>query len=385
MERWLKMKTERVGILTGGGDCAGLNAAIKWATKGLLDANLQKEYGRRFEVIGILRGWAGLQNYAPGTDGGDKYNLMPLNEEIVRTWDRHGGTNLFSSRTNPFKSEESAKRTIENINKLGLDAIIAIGGEDSQSVSMNLVRKGVNVVGIPKTIDKDLMGTDYSLGFATSVEIIKEEIGRLRTTAGSHNRIFVVETMGRHAGHLALQGGIAGGACMILIPEVDFEVEKVISILKHRQNSGARYDILVVAEGAKPIRHHDVVQSKELDEFGHTLLGGVGENLAKEIKNAGVGEVRHVVLSHLQRGGEPNQVDVRMGRAFGLAAAELVMQRKYGMMVSLRDNIITSVPILDAIRKDENGVTIINRVNVEMEYDRERYVATRRTLGMKMN
>jgi len=252
-------------------------------------------------------------------------------------------------------------------------------------VSMNLVRRGVNVVSIPKTIDKDLMGTDSSLGFATSVEIIKEEIGRLRTTAGSHNRIFVVETMGRHAGHLALQGGIAGGACMILIPEVDFELDKVIKILEARKKSGARYDILVVAEGAKPIRHHDVVQSKDVDEFGHVLLGGVGENLAKEIKKAGFAEVRYVVLSHLQRGGEPNQIDVRMGRAFGLAAAELVMQRKYGMMVSLRDNIVTQVPILEAIRKDENGVTITNRVNIELEYDRERYIATRRTLGTKLN
>ncbi len=379
------MKKERVGILTGGGDCAGLNAAIKWATKGLLDANLQKEYKRDFEVIGIKKGWGGLQNFSPDANGNDPESIMPLNESDVRTWDRHGGTNLFSSRTNPFKSEETVQRTLDNIKKLGLEAIIAIGGEDTQSVSMGLTKKGINVVSIPKTIDKDLMGTDYSLGFATAVEVIKEEIGRLRTTAGSHNRIFVVETMGRHAGHLALQGGIAGGACMILIPEVDFEIDKVLKTLEIRKKSGARYDILVVAEGAKPVRHHDVLQSKEVDEFGHVMLGGVGENLAKDIKKAGFAEVRFVVLSHLQRGGEPSQIDIRMGRAFGLAAAELVAQRKYGMMVSLRDNIITSIPILDAIRKDEHGVTIINRVNVEMEYDREKYIATRRTLGIKIN
>jgi len=172
---------------------------------------------------------------------------------------------------------------------------------------------------------------------------------------------------------------------MILIPEVDFEIDKVISTLEHRKKTGARYDIMVVAEGAKAVRRHDVTISKELDEFGHEQLGGVGENLAKEIKKAGFAEVRFVVLSHLQRGGEPTQMDIRAGRAFGLAAAELVMQRKYGMMVCLRDNIITYIPILDAIRKDENGVTITNRVNVEMEYDTERYIATRRTLGMKMN
>ncbi|MFA6447865.1 MAG: ATP-dependent 6-phosphofructokinase [bacterium] len=379
------MKKERVGILTGGGDCAGLNAAVKWATKGLLDPNLQKQYDRDFEVVGIKNGWGGLQNFSPDATGNDPDNIMHLDEGIVRTWDRHGGTNLFSSRTNPFKSEESLKKTLTNIKKLELDAIIAIGGEDTQSVSMGLTKEGINVVSIPKTIDKDLIGTDYSLGFATAVEVIKEEIGRLRTTAGSHNRIFVVETMGRHAGHLALQGGIAGGACMILIPEVDFELEKVIKTLEARKHSGARYDILVVAEGAKPVRRHDVVLSKELDEFGHVLLGGVGENLAKEIKKAGFAEVRFVVLSHLQRGGEPSQIDVRMGRAFGLAAAELIAQRAYGLMVCLRDNVITSIPILDAIRKDENGITMTNRVDVDTEYDKERYIATRRTLGMKMN
>lgn len=379
------MKKEKVGILTGGGDCAGLNPAIKWATKGLLDEELSKEYERNFEVIGILGGWKGLRDFNPDKDGNDTQNIIPLDAAMVRTWDRHGGTNLYSSRTNPLKDEESLKKTLKNIEKIGLDAIVAIGGEDTQSVSVGLMKKGVNVIGIPKTIDKDLMGTDYSLGFATAVEIIKQEIGRLRTTAGSHNRIFVVETMGRHAGHLALQGGIAGGACMILIPEVDFEMETVIKTLDKRKGSGARYDILVVAEGAKPVHHRDVTQSKELDEFGHAQLGGIGEHLASEIKKAGFAEVRFVVLSHLQRGGEPTQMDARLGRAFGLAAAELAMQRRYGNMVSLRDNMITFVPLQEVIRKDEKGHTVINAVNVEMEYDRERYIATRRTLGMKMN
>ncbi len=379
------MKTEKVGILTGGGDCAGLNPAIKWATKGLLDEQLCKEYGRKFEVVGIKNGWGGLVNYNPDKDGNDPENIVPLDESVVRTWDRHGGTNLYSSRTNAVKDEETAKKTLKNIEKMGLDVIIAIGGEDTQTVSHGLFKRGMNVVSIPKTIDKDLVGTDYSLGFSTAVEVIKEEIGRLRTTAGSHNRIFVVETMGRHAGHLALQGGIAGGACMILLPEVDFDMEKVIKALHERKDKGARYDILVVAEGAKPSHHRDVTVSRELDEFGHVRLGGIGERLADDIKKAGFAEVRFVVLSHLQRGGEPSQIDVRMGRAFGLAAAELVMQRRYGNMVSLRDNVITFMPLPDVIRKDEKGQTIINTVNIEMEYDTERYIATRRTLGLKIN
>ncbi len=379
------MAKERIGILTGGGDCAGLNPAIKWATKGLLDEDLNREYSREFEVYGILRGWAGLQNCKPDSKGEDPENVIPLSAQMVRTWDRYGGTNLGSSRTNPLKAEDTLNRTLENVKKLGLEAIIAIGGEDTQSVSAGLVKRGVNVVSIPKTIDKDLMATDSSLGFATAIEIIKEEIGRLRTTAGSHNRIFVVETMGRHAGHLALQGGIAGGACMILIPEIDFNMEKVIASLQKRKDSGARYDILVVAEGAKPTRHHEMLQSNEIDEFGHVKLGGVGEFIANQLKKAGFPEVRFVVLSHLQRGGDPTQFDIRLGRSFGLAAAELVMQRKYGYMVSLRDNIITSVPITDAIKKDENGKTITNRVNVDLEYDKERYIATRRVLGLKIN
>jgi len=302
----------------------------------------------------------------------------------VRTWDRVGGTNLGSSRTNPFRDEKTLKRTLRNIKSLQIEVIIAIGGEDTLGVAEGLRQRGINVVGIPKTIDKDLCGTDYSLGFSTAVEVISEEIGRLRTTAGSHERIFVVETMGRHAGHLALQGGIAGGACMILIPEYDFDVDRVLHILRRRKKMGARYDIVVVAEGARPKHHTELTKTTEVDEFGHKILGGIGEFVARQIKKEKTSEVRWVTLSHLQRGGSPSAYDIRMGRAFGLAAAELAMRRDYGKLVSLRDNHITNVPVEDAIRKDEKGNTILNLVNVEIEYDTERYIAKRRVLGTKI-
>ena len=376
-------RKQRVAILTGGGDCAGLNPALKWATKGLLDRELGKMFRRKFEVVGIKNGWAGLMNVRPTKRGVDRQNCVILDEARVRTWDRQGGTNLGSSRTNPFKDEESAKLVMDNIRNMELEAVIAIGGEDTQSVAENLRQRGINVVGIPKTIDKDLRGTDYTLGFATAVEVIRQEIGRLRTTAGSHQRLFVVETMGRHAGHLALQGGIAGGACMMLIPEVEFDMDKVLRILKKRKSSGARYDILVVAEGAKFSHKREVAQGRETDEFGHVILGGIGEQLKKAIKDDGFSEVRCVVLSHLQRGGAPNEYDVRIGRAFGLAAAELIMSRAYGNMVSLRDNRIVSVPFTEAIQRNEKGDIILNLVNVEAEYDEERYIARRRSLNTK--
>ena len=380
----MAIKKARIGVLTGGGDCAGLNPAIKWVTKGLLDKDMSRLFRRKFEVVGIRNGWAGLVNGKPMQRGLNKDHFWILDEATVRTWDRLGGTNLGSSRTNPLKDEALLKKVIENIDKNKFEAIVAIGGEDTQSVAEGLRQNGVNVVGIPKTIDKDLRGTDYTLGFSTAVEVIRQEIGRLRTTAGSHQRLFVVETMGRHAGHLALQGGIAGGACMILIPEVDFEMERVIEILKKRKASGARYDILVVAEGAKPVsRTHEIVQSREKDDFGHVMLGGIGDQLKDAIKQSGISEVRSVVLSHLQRGGEPNGYDVRMGRAFGLAASELIHAGSYGNMVALRDNRIVSIPFTEAIQRNEKGEVILNLVNVEMEYDEKRYIGKRRTLNTK--
>ncbi len=373
----------RAGILTGGGDCAGLNPAVKWVVKGLLDEHLGAEYNREFEVFGLLRGWASLANVDFEKGINDTEYVMPLNEKVVRKWDRYGGTMLGSSRTNPLKSKETLKRVCDAVKALELDVVVGIGGEDTLGGAHGLMLEGVPVCCIPKTIDKDLCATDYTLGFSTAVEVIRQEIARIRTTAGSHHRVFIVEIMGRHAGHLCLHGGIAGNACMILLPEVDFDMEKVGAILKQRRENGARYDIVCVAEGAKPTHRKEQLQDKELDEFGHVRLGGIAEWMGKELKKQGFTEVRHVILSHLQRGGEPQAFDVRIGRAYGLACAELIMQEKFGRMVALRDGMITSVPMTDAIRKDENGHTILNLVNLELEYDMERYIARRKTLNTK--
>jgi ATP-dependent phosphofructokinase / diphosphate-dependent phosphofructokinase len=211
------MRKIRVGILTGGGDCAGINPAIKWVVKTALDAQLPRARGSQYEVLGIRDGWKGLIEVDPGGPSTQEY-LVPLNEAIVRTWDRYGGTNLGTSRTNPYNpKKDQSKLVLANIEKLGLDALIAIGGDDTLGVAHRLGKEGVNVVGIPKTIDKDLTETDYTLGFETAVNVITEDIDRLRTTAGSHKRVFIVETMGRQSGWLALEGGESSGAYIILI------------------------------------------------------------------------------------------------------------------------------------------------------------------------
>src|SRR5512139_1915605 len=225
------MEKKRIGVLTGGGDCAGLNSAIKWVVKTALDDRLQKTRKIRYEVLGIRDGWKGL--VLPQGDKEDTASrVCTLSEEMVRTWDRYGGTLLGTSRTNPYDPENNRSQIVlGNIKRYQLDFIVAIGGEDTLGVAYKLFLEGAKVVGIPKTIDKDLSGTDYTLGFETAVNVITEEIDRLRTTAGSHKRIFVVETMGRHAGWLALEGGESSGAYIILIPEYDFELEKVNQLM----------------------------------------------------------------------------------------------------------------------------------------------------------
>ena len=221
------MKKRRIGVLTGGGDCAGLNPALKWVVKTAMDERLEWERGTRYEVLGIRDGWKGLVNVdpsSPDTQG----SIVPLNPDIVRTWDRYGGTLLGTSRLSPYDPKNDCSKTvIENIERLGLDAVIAIGGDGTLAIATRLSKEGVNVVGIPKTIDKDLPETDYTLGYETALNIITEEVDRLRTTAGSHKRIFVVETMGRTAGWLALEGGESCGAFIILIPECDFSMDRV--------------------------------------------------------------------------------------------------------------------------------------------------------------
>jgi 6-phosphofructokinase 1 len=368
------MKKCRIGVLTGGGDCAGLNPAIKWVVKSALDERLQRESEIQYEVLGIRDGWKGLI-YAEPTSPNIQEYIVPLNQEIVRTWDRYGGTFLGTSRTNPYNPKnDQSKRALSNIEKLGLDVVIAIGGDDTLGVAYKLAQEGVNVIGIPKTIDKDLPETDYTLGFETALNVITEEVDRLRTTAGSHKRIFVVETMGRHAGWLALEGGECCGAFIILIPEHGFLIERVNELVLEGRRAGARYDIIVVAEGAKPAGGSAFVREEGLDSFGHEALGGIGEFLANEIYKSTKLEARGIALSYLQRGGAPCAYDRRMGRYFGIAAVDLAAKKDFGKMVCYKNGKITVVPLKQVIGR-------LSLVNVETQYDTERYNGRRTILS----
>lgn len=365
---------KRIGILTGGGDCAGLNPAIKWVVKTALDERLQWERGVQYEVLGIRDGWKGLLSVDPTSLDIQGY-VMPLTQEIVRTWDRYGGTSLGTSRTNPYDPKNDQSKTLlANIEGFGLEAVIAIGGDDTLGVAYKLAQEGVNVIGIPKTIDKDLPGTDYTLGFETALNVITEEVDRLRTTAGSHRRVFVVETMGRDAGWLALEGGESSGAYIILIPEHDFSIDKVNELILEGKRAGVRYYIILVAEGAKPVGASEFVREKGLDAFGHKALGGIAEFLARRIYDTTKLESRSIVLSYLQRGGAPCAYDRRMGRYFGVTAVDLVARRDFGKMVSYKNGKITAAPLKEVIGR-------MNLVNVETQYDIERYNGRRTILS----
>ncbi len=368
------MEKKRIGVLTGGGDCAGLNSAIKWVVKTALDDRLRQSRKIRYEVVGIREGWKGLVQ-PEGDEDSPAPRIDTLTEEMVRTWDRYGGTNLGTSRTNPYDPEKNrSKVVLENMERYHLDFLVAIGGEDTLGVAYKLSLEGAKVVGIPKTIDKDLSGTDYTLGFETAVNVITEEIDRLRTTAGSHRRIFVVETMGRHAGWLALEGGESSGAYIILIPEYDFDLDRINALVSEGRKKGTRYDIIVVAEGAKPAGSSEIFKEGGIDSFGHKALGGVGEFLAREISRSTKLETRSICLSHLQRGGTPCAYDRRMGRYFGIAAVDLIVKGDFGRMVSYRNGRITSVPLQEAIGR-------LNLVDVRTQYDTERYNGRRTMLG----
>jgi phosphofructokinase-like protein len=368
------MKKSRIGVLTGGGDCAGLNPALKWVVKTAMDERLEWERGVRFEVMGIRDGWKGLVNVDPST-WDTAGHIIPLNPDIVRTWDRYGGTMLGTSRFSPYDPKNECSRLlIDNIERIGLDAIIAIGGDGTLAIGTRLSREGVNVIGIPKTIDKDLPETDYTLGFETALNVIVEEVDRLRTTAGSHKRLFVIETMGRTAGWLALEGGEACGAYIILIPEFDFSMDRVNELVMDGRRSGARYEIIIVAEGAKPKGGTEIVKKKGTDSFGHKALGGIGEVVAREIEKGTQLETRSVVLSHLQRGGAPCAYDRRMGRYFGIAAIDLVANNKYGNMVCFTNGKIGHVPLEKIYGK-------LNLVDIATQYDTDRYNGRRTILN----
>lgn len=324
----------KVGVLTGGGDAPGLNAAIRAiVVKG-------SSYGHHF--LGIKDGWAGLL----------KKRTQPLSLELMEDVWFKGGTLLGTSRTNPYKEDGGEREIFHNFKELGLEALIAIGGEDTLGVASKLAESGLAVVGVPKTIDNDLSGTDYCIGFDTAMSRAAEAIGDLHSTARSHNRVMIVEVMGRHAGWLTLQAGLAGGAHLILIPEIAFDIDKVTEILKNRYRKGLSYAIVAVAEGAKPLHEKDlIIQSAEKDAFGHVRLGGIAQALSSSIEEKTGIEARSIVLGHIQRSGLPTAADKIMAMRVGTKAIELVQSRMFGQMASVKEGKIISVAIRDAVGK----------------------------------
>ncbi len=323
----------KIGILTGGGDCPGLNPVIR--------AVVRKALLSGFEIVGIKNGWKGLV----------ENDTVALNINAVSGILPKGGTILGTSRTNPYKKEGDLVKVKENFKKIGLDALVAVGGEDTLGVASKLVRDGIpNIVGVPKTIDNDLSATDYTFGFDTALNVAMECIDRLHTTAESHHRIIVAEVMGRHAGWIAIEAGIAGGADVILIPEIPIDLDEVCKIIKQRHERGKTFSIVVVAEGAQFKDGTMVTQEQKLDAFGHVRLGGIGENLADLIEKRTGFETRVSVLGHIQRGGSPTAFDRVLGTRFGVKAVELIISRKFGQMVALAGNKIIDVPLSEAVK-----------------------------------
>ncbi len=334
--------SEKIGILTGGGDCPGLNAVIRAVVrKSILYYN--------YQVLGILQGWRGLLEYGLT----EELNLDKVSGIIHR-----GGTILKTSRTNPFKVKDGVKRILEKKKSLGLSAIIVVGGEDTLGVATKLFEEGVEIVGVPKTIDNDIWGTDYTFGFDTAVNIAMDAIDRVHTTAESHNRVMVVEVMGRHTGWIAIEAGIAGGADFILIPEKPVDLDKVCDAICKRHARGRDFSVVVVAEGAKIATEEVdqkeevlVVQDEKKDAFGHVRLGGIGKLLASEIEKRTGFETRFVILGHIQRGGSPTAFDRMLGTRFGISAVDLVHRKEFGKMVSLRGNKIVAIDLKEATSK----------------------------------
>jgi len=323
----------RIGVLTGGGDCPGLNAVIR--------AVVRKGVGvHGYDFVGFRDGWRGpIDN-----------DVAPLGVEQVRGILPRGGTILGSSRTNPYKIDGGPDRIRDTVTSLGLDGMIAIGGEDTLGVAKRLTDDGIPVVGVPKTIDNDLGATDYTFGFDTAVTIAMEAIDRLHTTAESHHRALVVEVMGRHAGWIALHAGMAGGANIILIPERPFDVEKVCEYVEHRFETHYA-PIIVVAEGATPKEGTMVVREGELDAFGHVRLSGISAVLEEEIRGRTGRECRATVLGHIQRGGTPTAFDRVLATRFGLHVVDAVTDGAWGHMVALRGTDIIRVPLEEATRE----------------------------------
>jgi len=322
----------RIGILTGGGDCPGLNAVIRAVVrKGV------SEYGHA--IVGYRDGWRGVLD-------GRVQHLTPDNTSGIL---HRGGTILGSSRTNPFKEERGVERVKESLRAENIDSLIAVGGEDTLGVADKLTAEGVNVVGVPKTIDNDLNATDFTFGFNTAVQICTDAIDRLHSTAESHNRVIVLEVMGRHAGWIATYAGIAGGADAILVPERPFDIDQVCEHIRHRHSKGKSFSIVVVAEGAKPADGGETVQNEQVDAFGHVKLGGIGVALEREIEQRTGFETRVTILGHIQRGGTPTAYDRVLATRFGIAAIDAVSDGDYGKMVAIQGTKIVRVPIADGV------------------------------------
>jgi len=329
----------KIGMLTGGGDCPGLNAVIRAVVrKGIFT------YGDEF--VGFMEGWRGLVDDT----------TMVLDLDAVGGILPRGGTILRTSRTNPSKRADGIDRCLAALEKNKIEALIAIGGDDTLSVAQKLHEAGAKVVGVPKTIDNDLGGTDYTFGFDTACNIVCEALDRVHTTAEAHNRVMVVEVMGRDAGWIALYSGIAGGADVILIPERPFDVDKVADSLRQRHARGRYFSIVVVAEGAKfssqASQGSPVLQDMGKDEFGHVKLGGIANILAREIEKRTGFETRAVILGHIQRGGSPSAFDRVLATRYGLGAIDMVHRGEFGCMAALRANKIVSITLSEAISKN---------------------------------
>ncbi|HYW38594.1 MAG TPA: 6-phosphofructokinase [Terriglobales bacterium] len=327
----------KIGVLTGGGDCPGLNAVIRAVVR-------KGSFHYEDEFVGFVEGWRGVLE--------DK--TMDLGLSAVGGILPRGGTILRTSRTNPAKYDDGLQRCTENLKKHGCDALIAIGGDDTLSVAQKLFANGVKVVGIPKTIDNDLAGTDFTFGFDTAVNVATSAIDRVHTTAEAHNRVIVVEVMGRDSGWIATYSGIAGGADVILVPEIPFDIDQVAELIRQRHARGRYFSIVVAAEGAK---FADGPQSNDgasvlqpgRDDFGHLRLGGIGSIVAHEIEKRTGFESRSVVLGHIQRGGSPSAFDRVLATRYGLGAIDMVHRGEFGQMAALRGNKIISIPLVEAI------------------------------------
>ncbi len=323
----------RIGLLTGGGDCPGLNAVIR--------AVVRKGEGRYgHNVVGFRSGWRGVMD-------GEFDDLTITNTRGIL---HRGGTIIGTSRTNPYKSDDGVARVLETIRGEHVDALVAVGGEDTLGVAHRLhAEEGFPVVGVPKTIDNDLSSTDFTFGFQTAVQTATDAIDRLHTTAESHDRVMVVEVMGRHAGWIATHSGLAGGADVILIPEVPFDIEEVCDHIRRRHRRGASFSIVAVAEGAVPKEGTMSVQEAGTDEFGHVRLGGIGNAIQEAIEERTRFETRVTILGHIQRGGTPTAYDRVLASRFGVEAVDAVHEGDFGKMMALRGEHIERVPLADAV------------------------------------